>query len=539
MPLLHAAPAATATAATRCTDYRSRAAPTSAPSTTCATLAAVAARATASASCLDLVLNHVAREHEWARAGARRASERYRDYFHVFADRELPDAYERTLPEVFPDFAPGNFTWDDDARRLGVDDVQRLPVGRQLVQPRRASASTPRSSSTWPTTAWRCSGSTPSRSSGSGWAPPARTSPRCTPSPRRCATVARIACAGGRCSRPRRSSGRSDLRAYLGPGEHHGKVSDLAYHNSLMVQIWSMLASRRRRGWRRTRSQPLPPPPTHHGVGHLRALPRRHRLGDRRRRRRRGRADRLRRTGAFLSDFYAGEFPGSRARGLVFQENPATGDRRISGTRGQPRRPGARHGSRSDSAGVQTSLDRLFLAHALVLGWGGVPVIWMGDELGLPNDPRLGRRAGPRRGQPLGAPARGCDWDVGCRSRRDPTSIPGRVFSGLAHLARVRAGPAAPARVGADGGLPDTDPGVLATARRHPLGNDGGPLQRHRRLAAVARLGAVGVGLRAPVDAITGEAAGRGEDGNLWLPPYAVRWLARRPARGRYSLTRR
>ena len=28
--------------------------------------------------------------------------------------RELPDAYEQTLPEVFPDFAPGSFTWDDD-----------------------------------------------------------------------------------------------------------------------------------------------------------------------------------------------------------------------------------------------------------------------------------------------------------------------------------------------------------------------------------------------------------------------------------------
>ena len=26
----------------------------------------------------------------------------------------MPDAYERTLPEVFPDFAPGNFTWDDE-----------------------------------------------------------------------------------------------------------------------------------------------------------------------------------------------------------------------------------------------------------------------------------------------------------------------------------------------------------------------------------------------------------------------------------------
>ncbi len=63
--------------------------------------------------CLDLVLNHVAREHEWAVA-ARDGDERYRAYFHVFGDRELPDAYEQTLPEVFPDFAPGSFTHDDD-----------------------------------------------------------------------------------------------------------------------------------------------------------------------------------------------------------------------------------------------------------------------------------------------------------------------------------------------------------------------------------------------------------------------------------------
>jgi len=63
--------------------------------------------------CLDLVLNHVAREHEWARR-ARAGEQRYRDYFLVFPDLEMPDAYERTLPEVFPHFAPGNFTWDDE-----------------------------------------------------------------------------------------------------------------------------------------------------------------------------------------------------------------------------------------------------------------------------------------------------------------------------------------------------------------------------------------------------------------------------------------
>ena len=47
-------------------------------------------------------------------ARARAGEQRYRDYFHVYPDRTMPDAYERTLPEVFPDFAPGNFTWDDE-----------------------------------------------------------------------------------------------------------------------------------------------------------------------------------------------------------------------------------------------------------------------------------------------------------------------------------------------------------------------------------------------------------------------------------------
>ena len=129
--------------------------------------------------CLDLVLNHVAREHAWA-AAARSGDPAKRAYFHVYADREVPDAYEASLPEVFPDFAPGNFTWDDELEGVGLDDVQRLPVGRQLGEPRRCCASTPTSSSRWPTSGSRCSASTPSRSSGSGWARRARTSRRCT-----------------------------------------------------------------------------------------------------------------------------------------------------------------------------------------------------------------------------------------------------------------------------------------------------------------------------------------------------------------------
>ncbi len=61
---------------------------------------------------LDVVVNHTSNEHEWA-AKARGGDKTYQDYYHVFDDRELPDLYEETMPEVFPETAPGNFTWDE------------------------------------------------------------------------------------------------------------------------------------------------------------------------------------------------------------------------------------------------------------------------------------------------------------------------------------------------------------------------------------------------------------------------------------------
>ena len=135
--------------------------------------------------CLDLVLNHVAAEHEWA-VRARAGEQRYRDYFHIEADRAAVDAWEATLPDVFPDFAPGSFTWDDE---VGAGSGRRSTAGSgtSTGPTRTSSASTPTSSSTWRTTAWRRSGSTRSRSSGNASARRARTSRRCTRSPRPCA----------------------------------------------------------------------------------------------------------------------------------------------------------------------------------------------------------------------------------------------------------------------------------------------------------------------------------------------------------------
>ena len=83
--------------------------------------------------CIDLVLNHCAAEHAWARAAAGGNAEASA-MFWIFPDRTLPDAYERTLPWVFP----ANGAWQLHAARgrpLGLDDLPSLPVGPELVEP--------------------------------------------------------------------------------------------------------------------------------------------------------------------------------------------------------------------------------------------------------------------------------------------------------------------------------------------------------------------------------------------------------------------
>ncbi len=59
---------------------------------------------------LDFVMNHTAKEHGWAQA-AMSGHPRYQRFFHMFDDRAIPDMYEQHLIEVFPDFAPGNFSY--------------------------------------------------------------------------------------------------------------------------------------------------------------------------------------------------------------------------------------------------------------------------------------------------------------------------------------------------------------------------------------------------------------------------------------------
>lgn len=67
--------------------------------------------------CLDFVMNHTSDEHEWARA-ARAGDPAAQARYFFYDDRRIPDAYERTMPQVFPETAPGNFTYLADINKF-------------------------------------------------------------------------------------------------------------------------------------------------------------------------------------------------------------------------------------------------------------------------------------------------------------------------------------------------------------------------------------------------------------------------------------
>src|SRR5205814_6117329 len=137
----------------------------------------------------------------------------------------------------------------------------------------------------------------------------------------------------------------------------------------------------------------------------------------------------------FLNSFYTGRFPGSYARGVLFQENPATGDARISGSAASL--CGIEQAlSSGDEIALDRGIRRLVLLYAVVYAFGGVPLLYMGDELALRNDhgylddPALADDNRWTHRPPM-------DWVAAAR-RYDPGTVEGRVFAWLRRLAAVR-----------------------------------------------------------------------------------------------------
>ena len=425
--------------------------------------------------CIDLVLNHTAKEHEWAER-ARAGEQRYVDYYLMFDDNRVPKQYEETLVEIFPDQAPGNFTYYPRLARSDGNGTGRwvwttfnehqwdlnwanpwvfLEIVDIALNLANKGASVLRLDAV--AFMWKRMGT------------------RCQSEPEvhmilhafRAAT--RIAAAGV-IHLEEAIVSPEEMIPYLGAGEHTGAEGNLAYHNSLMVQYWSALASRNARLMTHVLSTHFPssiPNATyatylrcHDDIGWAVTDSDAGAVGLS------GMAHRR-----FLADFYTGAFPGSFARGTLFQVNPRTGDARSNG-------------SNASLAGLEAALeiepvdddnrklavdravDRILLGHALIASYGGIPLVYMGDEIAMLNDyDALSDPATAGDSRWIQRPM--MDWDRATAAAAG-SGVEGRVLEGVTDILSRRT--AVPEFHGANPTevLAPTDDRLFVFARRAP-----------------------------------------------------------------------
>jgi amylosucrase len=472
--------------------------------------------------CIDMVLNHTAKEHEWARAA--RAGDRARlDYYHTFPDERLPRAYEATLVEVFPETAPGSFTFYPDMGEGGrwvwttfnehqwdlnwANPWVFLEMCEVMLFLANRGADVLRFDAV--AFMWKRMGT------------------RCQSEPE-VHVILHALRAANRIVAPATIHleeaivGPAEMLSYLGRGEHDGKEGNLAYHNSLMVQIWSALAARDTRLMRHVMATHFPPRLSnatfatylrcHDDIGWAVTDEDAASVGLS------GPAHR-----AFLSDFYEGAFPGSFARGERFGWNPATGDRRVSGTLASLAGLEAALEA-GDAEAAERAIDRILMGHALIAAHGGIPLIYMGDEIALLNDHGyLDRPEHAEDSRWIHRPA--MDWDRVDRAEREPGSVEGRVLSGVRRImARRAATPQLHGLHPTDILFPD-DPALYAVARRAPTGPLVCLFNLSERWTAVDEGWLHAQGATRMWDALS-EGDVRVEDGRVPLPPYARAWIA-------------
>lgn len=388
--------------------------------------------------CVDLVLNHTAKEHHWAQQ-AMQGDPAYLDYYFTFPDRQQPDAYERTLREVFPSFAPGNFSWYPAMAGTGrwvwttFNEYQwdlnyanpavfremldiMLYLANQGVDVLRLDAVP----FMWKRLGTDCENQ-----------PEVHLLLQAFRAALRLVAPALI-------FKAEAIVPPQHLVPYLGVGAATGKECELAYNNTLMVQLWSALASRDTTLMTHVLHQLPPTPPgstwityvrNHDDIGWAITDEDAAAVGLN------GFAHRQ-----FLNTFYSGAFPGSFAQGTLFQFNPETLDARISGSCASLAGVAAALEA-GDEQQLDLAIRRILLIHSVVMAYGGIPLLYMGDELGLLNDPSyLTNPAKAEDNRWTHRPP--MDWGLAAE-RHDAASLAGRVYSGVQALIGARQATAA------------------------------------------------------------------------------------------------
>ena len=129
----------------------------------------------------------------------------------------------------------------------------------------------------------------------------------------------------------------------------------------------------------------------------------------------------------FLNQFFVNRYPGSFARGVPFQDNPRTGDCRISGTTAS---------LAGLESGQDLALERVLLAYSLAMSTGGIPLIYLGDEVAQLND--YSYIDDPTKRDDSRWVNRPLCPERGYADRNDPSTIAGKLFAGMKQLITLR-----------------------------------------------------------------------------------------------------
>lgn len=329
---------------------------------------------------LDVVLNHTSNEHEWAEK-AREGDPVYQDYYYTFESRNIPDMFEQSMLEVFPETAPGNFTWDDKMQRwvmtvfnnyqwdLNYNNpsvfIEMLDVilfwANQGADILRLDAVA---------FLWKKIGSTCQNE---------REAHLILQLLKDCCQVT----APGVLFIAEAIVAPSEVTKYFGEDAVIAKECEIAYNATFMALLWDAVATKNAN----LLTQGIKSLPVkleratwlnyircHDDIGLgfddndiIKAgyEPHSHRR--------------------FLINYLIGKFDDSHARGLPFAENFKTGDARISGSLASL--VGMQYALETgDIEAQQDAVKLILLLHSMILSFGGIPLLYYGDEIGTLND---------------------------------------------------------------------------------------------------------------------------------------------------------
>ncbi len=383
---------------------------------------------------VDLVFNHTSDEHLWAER-AKAGDEEYADFYRIFPTRQLPDLYEQNLREIFPEEHSGAFTFFSDLFSSSISEgnggwvwttfhsyqwdlnyanpaafnrmaEEMLFLANQGVEVIRLDAV----AFIWKQIGTNCEN-----------LPEAHVLIKAFNSVARIASPALI-------FKSEAIVHPDDVVKYISPEE-----AQISYNPLLMALLWNTLATRKIDLLSQALATRFKIHPetawvnyvrVHDDIGWTFSDEDAAMLGingnDHRR---------------FLNEFYRGRFNGSFSRGLPFQENPATGDCRISGTCASLAGLEKALHEEGDKE-VELAIRRILLIHGIILTVGGIPLIYLGDEVGTLNDYTYRDDPAHERDSRWVHRPR-TDWEK-YEKRNDVNTVEGRVFQGLKMLIDLR-----------------------------------------------------------------------------------------------------